>query len=165
MDYDINDSLFDIKLMLLLVIVVSIVSAVFSIAVSVETRDLIKQQNLARTIYVQCPDHISKPKPKTLSTTKPKAFTSMTASTYSDYFEGRRTASGATYRGNLLTAASNRHKLGSVVSVSRGGNTVRLVINDRLHKLYSHRIDLSKKAWNVLSKNAKPGLMKVKVTK
>lgn len=75
------------------------------------------------------------------------------------------TASGQRFDQNKLTAASNRHKLGTKVRVTNveNGKAVDVVVNDRLHKKFSHRIDLSKAAFKELAPLSQ-GILKVRVT-
>ncbi len=71
-----------------------------------------------------------------------------TASFYHDKFEGRRTASGAIFRQDSLTAAHKSLPLGTRVLVTNRENTlaVEVVINDRMSHRAPHIIDLSKNA-------------------
>lgn len=71
-----------------------------------------------------------------------------TASFYHDKFEGRRTASGAVFRQDSLTAAHKSLPLGTRVLVTNRENTlaVEVVINDRMSHRAPHIIDLSKNA-------------------
>jgi rare lipoprotein A len=69
------------------------------------------------------------------------------ASFYSTAFHGRRTASGEAYQHHVISAASNRFPLGTVVAVRRvpSARCVVVRINDRM----GHRkrvIDLSREA-------------------
>ncbi len=63
----------------------------------------------------------------------PRVVLTGTASYYSDFFEGRQTASGARFRQERLTAAHRTLPFGTVVEVrSRAtGKSVRVTINDR----------------------------------
>lgn len=76
-----------------------------------------------------------------------------TASFYHDKFEGRRTASGAVFRQDSLTAAHKSLPLGTRVLVTNRENTltVEVVINDRMSHRSPHIIDLSKNAARRLS--------------
>jgi rare lipoprotein A len=71
-----------------------------------------------------------------------------TASFYHDKFEGRKTASGAIFRQDSLTAAHKSLPLGTRVLVTNRENTltVEVVINDRMSQRAPHIIDLSKNA-------------------
>ena len=70
------------------------------------------------------------------------------ASYYGDKFDGRKTASGAIFRQNKLTAAHRTLPFGTVVKVKNisNGETVKVVINDRGPYVQGRTIDLSKKA-------------------
>ena len=71
-----------------------------------------------------------------------------TASYYSDFFEGRKTASGAIFSQSRLTAAHRTLPFGTRVEVrSRAtGKSVRLTINDRGPFSGGFVIDLSRAA-------------------
>jgi len=90
--------------------------------------------------------------------TRAGALFTLDASTYADKYEGRPTASGITYRHSKPIAASNRHRLGTRVSITYRGRTVYAVIEDRLAKRHSNRIDLSRSLWNALTNNAAPSI-------
>ncbi|MCO5250701.1 MAG: septal ring lytic transglycosylase RlpA family protein [Candidatus Kapabacteria bacterium] len=70
------------------------------------------------------------------------------ATFYSDYFDGRRTASGEIYRHEAFTAASKDLAFGTRVRVTnkRNGKSVEVVINDRGPYANNAIIDLSKAA-------------------
>jgi len=70
-----------------------------------------------------------------------------TASYYAQRFEGRRTASGAIFRQDSLTAAHKSLPLGTRVKVTNRENdrSIEVTINDRMAKRSPHIIDLSKK--------------------
>jgi len=70
------------------------------------------------------------------------------ASYYADKFNGRKTASGATFRQNKLTAAHRTLPFGTRVKVKNisNGKTVKVTINDRGPFVQGRTIDLSKKA-------------------
>ncbi|SHM47105.1 septal ring lytic transglycosylase RlpA family protein [Chitinophaga sp. CF418] len=70
------------------------------------------------------------------------------ASYYADKFEGRKTASGETYRGGGLTAAHRTLPFGTKVKVLNisNGKSVTVRINDRGPFSQGRVIDLSKKA-------------------
>lgn len=67
---------------------------------------------------------------------------------YADKFEGRKTASGTTYRGGKLTAAHNTLPFGTVVRVTnpRNHRSVKVTVTDRGPHSKGRIIDLSKKA-------------------
>lgn len=70
------------------------------------------------------------------------------ASYYSDYFQGRTTASGDTFNQQELTAAHKTLPFGTRVKVVRTdtGQEVEVVINDRGPFIKGRVIDLSKRA-------------------
>lgn len=70
------------------------------------------------------------------------------ASYYADKYEGRKTASGETFRQNGLTAAHRTLPFGTKVKVINisNGKTVTVRINDRGPFVQGRIIDLSKKA-------------------
>jgi len=70
------------------------------------------------------------------------------ASYYHDSLHGRRTASGAIYDRNALTAAHRTLPFGTVVRVKNLGNgrSVRVVVNDRGPFVRGRIIDLSRRA-------------------
>lgn len=90
----------------------------------------------------------------------------MTGSFYHDKYNGRKTANGSVFSQSKLTAASNIHPLGSTLKVTniKNNKSVEVKVIDRLHKKYSHRIDLSKKAFKEIA-DLKEGLVKIKVEK
>lgn len=71
-----------------------------------------------------------------------------TASYYSDFFEGRRAASGVRFRQSGMTAAHRTLPFGTVVEVrSRAtGRSVRVTINDRGPFKGGFEIDLTRAA-------------------
>ncbi|TGE22477.1 septal ring lytic transglycosylase RlpA family protein [Hymenobacter aquaticus] len=70
------------------------------------------------------------------------------ASYYADKFNGRKTASGTTYRPNKLTAAHNTLPFGTVVRVTnpRNKRSVKVTVTDRGPHAKGRVIDLSRKA-------------------
>ncbi len=70
------------------------------------------------------------------------------ASFYADKFVGRKTASGAVFKQNKLTAAHKTLPFGTKVKVKNqaNGKTVKVRINDRGPFVQGRIIDLSKKA-------------------
>ncbi|PJJ52782.1 septal ring lytic transglycosylase RlpA family protein [Hymenobacter chitinivorans] len=70
------------------------------------------------------------------------------ASYYADKFDGRKTASGTTYRPNKLTAAHNTLPFGTVVKVTnpRNHRSVKVTVTDRGPHAKGRVIDLSRKA-------------------
>ncbi|MBM3912325.1 MAG: septal ring lytic transglycosylase RlpA family protein [Sphingomonadales bacterium] len=71
-----------------------------------------------------------------------------TASVYAPRFQGRRTASGALYDRNKLSAAHKFLPMGTRVRVTNLRNlcSIELEVNDRLSKTSPHLIDLSPEA-------------------
>ena len=86
------------------------------------------------------------------------------ASYYHDKFEGRQTANGEIFTQKNLTAASNTYPLNCYVRVTnkRNGKIVILRITDRMHRLNTRLIDLSRSAAEKLSFITR-GLTRVKV--
>ena len=86
------------------------------------------------------------------------------ASFYADYFEGRRTASGAAYRQNLFTAAHRTLPFGTKVRVTcmESTQSTEVTINDRGPFVKGRIIDLSKSAFNAINDKNK-GIIFVKV--
>ena len=72
----------------------------------------------------------------------------LTASYYSNRFNGRKTADGERYNPNRLTAASKTLPLGSVVKVQNpaNGRSVKVRINDRGPYIPGRDLDLSRRA-------------------
>lgn len=70
------------------------------------------------------------------------------ASFYADKFNGRKTASGETFRNSKLTAAHKTLPFGTKVKVinKNNGKSVKVRINDRGQFVAGRIIDLSKKA-------------------
>ena len=75
------------------------------------------------------------------------------ASYYHSKFNGRKTATGDTYWDHLKTAASNVYKLGTklIVTNTRTGKSVTVVVNDRMAKHIKGRVDLSKSAFEKIA--------------
>ena len=89
-----------------------------------------------------------------------------TASIYSNYYDGKKTANGTIFYQNKLTAASNNYKLGTVVEIINKKDTTKRVvvtITDRMAKSLSNRIDLSKAAANKINLSWKQGITQVLV--
>lgn len=75
---------------------------------------------------------------------------SVTFSVYASRFGGRRAADGSRYDHHGLTAASNRHRLGTVLECRYKGRSVRVVVTDRTAPRFKHRVDLSGGAFKAL---------------
>jgi rare lipoprotein A len=86
------------------------------------------------------------------------------AAVYSDRLNGRKTASGARYDRNKLTAAHKTLPFGTRVKVmnTRNGKSVELVINDRGPREANRILDLSPAAADALGIPHK-GLAEVKL--
>ena len=82
------------------------------------------------------------------SACSPKITQKGKASFYADKFNGRKTASGETFRNSKLTAAHKTLPFGTMVKVTNqsNGKTVKVRINDRGPFVLGRIIDLSKKA-------------------
>ena len=67
---------------------------------------------------------------------------------YADKFEGRKTASGTTYRGSKRTAAHNTLPFGTVIRVTnpRNHRSVQVTVTDRGPHAKGRIVDLSRKA-------------------
>ena len=70
------------------------------------------------------------------------------ASYYADKFEGKKTASGATFQQRKLTAAHKTLPFGTKIKVTNvtTGKTVKVKVNDRGPFVAGRIIDLSKRA-------------------
>jgi rare lipoprotein A len=86
------------------------------------------------------------------------------ASYYAQKFEGKKTASGALFRHDKLTAACNKLPLGTKVRVKNlsNGKTVVVLVNDRLAPKNKRIIDLTRAAARKLDMLG-DGLVKVEL--
>jgi rare lipoprotein A len=86
------------------------------------------------------------------------------ANFYSDKFQGRKTASGAIYDKNKLTAAHKTFPYGTKVRVTNleNGKSVVVIINDRMRSANPVVIDVTRRAAQDLG-FTKAGKAKVKV--
>ncbi|MFN5334301.1 MAG: septal ring lytic transglycosylase RlpA family protein [Bacteroidota bacterium] len=86
------------------------------------------------------------------------------ASYYADKFNGRRTANGEIFSQDKLTAAHNSLPLGTYIRVTnlRNNKSVKVKINDRLHRKNKRLVDLSKAAARKIG-FLKMGITRVKV--
>jgi rare lipoprotein A len=86
------------------------------------------------------------------------------ANFYSDKFQGRKTASGAVYDKNKLTASHKTLPYGTKVRVTNleNGKNAVVVINDRMRQANPAVIDVTRRAAQDLG-FAKAGKAKVKV--
>lgn len=108
-------------------------------------------------------EKLSSDSDKFKSALKPKVYYG-TASYYADKFDGRKTATGATYNPEKLTAACNVLPLGSWIRVTNLQNNKAVIvqINDRLHPKNKRIVDMSKIAATQLGYVGR-GLTEVKV--
>jgi rare lipoprotein A len=83
-----------------------------------------------------------------LASCSPKISEKGKASFYADFFQGRQTSNGETFRQRKLTAAHRSLPFGTRVKVRnlKNGKTVKVRINDRGPFVEGRIIDLSKKA-------------------
>jgi rare lipoprotein A len=110
---------------------------------------------------------IKKTEIKTSETKKENATITGIASFYSDYFEGRKTANGETFRQSGTTCASNNIALGTWIKVTNLSNnkTIVVKVNDRMAPSMAKKgrvVDMTRHGANVLGFVSK-GLTKVKV--
>lgn len=86
------------------------------------------------------------------------------ASYYADKFNGRKTATGASYSHAGMTAACNVLPLGTRIKVTnlRNHKSIILTVNDRLHPKNNRLVDLTKSAAAKLG-YVSHGLARVKV--
>lgn len=84
---------------------------------------------------------------------------------YHNKFNGRKTASGAIFSNNKLTAAHKTLKFGTKVKVTNSENNKSVIveINDRGPFTKGLEIDLSKKAFDIISHDEKAGKLNVKL--
>lgn len=105
---------------------------------------------------------VTKKNSKSSSTTKLKTGSykkNVKASYYHDKFNGRKTASGATFDNKKQTAAHKKLPFGTEVKVTNkaNGKWVRVIINDRGPFSKGREIDLSKKAFMDITDDTKKG--------
>lgn len=111
---------------------------------------------------LQIPVQLSKQE-TTQAIKKPKILYG-TASFYADKFTGRKTATGAIYSHNKMTAACNVLPLGTWIRVTnlRNERSVIAFVNDRLHPKNKRIVDMSKMGAERLGYVSR-GLTQVKV--
>ncbi len=87
------------------------------------------------------------------------------ASYYANKFNGKKTASGARFDNNKLTAAHRKFAFGTKLRVTnlRNGKHVLVTVNDRGPFVRGREIDLSRKAFMYLAVNKGGGEMMVKI--
>lgn len=83
-----------------------------------------------------------------LASCSPKISEQGKASFYADFFQGRQTANGETFRQRKMTAAHRTLPFGTKVRVKnlKNGKTIKVKINDRGPFVDGRIIDLTKKA-------------------
>lgn len=84
---------------------------------------------------------------------------------YHDKFNGRKTASGALFSNRKLTAAHKELDFGTKVKVTNVHNNKSVIVevNDRGPFTRGLEIDLSKKAFDEISHDAKAGKLEVRL--
>lgn len=84
---------------------------------------------------------------------------------YSDKFNGRKTANGATFSNNKLTAAHRTLSFGTKLKVTNIANNQSVIVevNDRGPQKTSRELDLSKRAFMEITDNKNHGTLKVKI--
>ncbi len=87
------------------------------------------------------------------------------ASYYADKFNNRKTASGAKFSNDKLTAAHKSLPFGTKLKVTNlvNSKSVIVVVNDRGPYVKGREIDLSKKAFMTIANNKNSGVMDVKI--
>lgn len=89
------------------------------------------------------------------------------ASYYHQKFHGRKTASGAKYDSEKLTAAHRKFPFGTKLKVTNetNGKSVIVTVNDRGPFVKGREIDLSRRAFREIAVSVKSGTMKVTIEK
>jgi rare lipoprotein A len=87
------------------------------------------------------------------------------ASYYADMFHNRKTASGAKFDNNKLTAAHKKLPFGTKLKITNPSNdkSVVVTVNDRGPFVKGREIDLSKKAFMMIASNKGSGVQKVTI--
>lgn len=87
------------------------------------------------------------------------------ASYYADMFHNRKTASGAKFDNNKLTAAHKKLPFGTKLKITNPNNkkSVVVTVNDRGPYVKGREIDLSKKAFMMIASNKSSGIQKVTI--
>jgi len=98
-----------------------------------------------------------------VNNTAASGYQSTTVSYYADKFEGKKTASGETYRHSKMTAAHKSLPFGTKVEIinSENSKTVIVTINDRGPLKDSREFDLSQGAFKKIG-NLSSGILKVR---
>ncbi|TDX84827.1 septal ring lytic transglycosylase RlpA family protein [Epilithonimonas xixisoli] len=97
------------------------------------------------------------------STNDNSKFKSTTASYYANKFDGKKTASGETYRHSKMTAANKSLAFGTRVEIVNVENekSVIVIVNDRGPLKPSREFDLSQGAFKKIG-NLSQGIIKIK---
>lgn len=84
---------------------------------------------------------------------------------YADSFEGKRTASGSTFRQKEKTAAHRTLAFGTKLKVvnTKNGKTVVVTITDRGPAKKSRELDLSKSAFLEIAESTSIGILKADI--
>jgi rare lipoprotein A len=87
------------------------------------------------------------------------------ASYYAKKFDGKKTASGARFYNNKLTAAHRKLPFGTKLRITneRNGKSLIVIVNDRGPFVKGREIDLSRRAFMELAVNKSGGEMMVKI--
>lgn len=126
--------------------------------------DTVKKATTAKIVEVisanELIDSIVTKKPK-LKLHKENAI----ASYYAEMFHNRRTASGAKFDNNKLTAAHKKFPFGTKLKITNPANdkSVVVTVNDRGPYVKGREIDLSKKAFMMIASNKGSGIQKVTI--
>ena len=87
------------------------------------------------------------------------------ASYYANKFNGKKTASGARFNNNKLTAAHRKFPFGTKLRITneRNGKSVIVTVNDRGPFVRGREIDLSRKAFMDVTSNKRGGEVMVRI--
>jgi len=88
-----------------------------------------------------------------------------TMSTYSDHFEGKPMANGKIYQHSLKIVATYAYPLGTRLRLTLKDRSIEVLVSDRPHRKYGHRLDASRSVWSYLTNKAPLGLRKVHAEK
>ncbi|MDX2187747.1 MAG: septal ring lytic transglycosylase RlpA family protein [Opitutaceae bacterium] len=81
---------------------------------------------------------------------------------YGEEYRGKAMANGQPYVPEHMTCAANRFALGTRLKITYKGRVIWVVVTDRTHKRFSHRIDLSSEAFRRLAR-LEEGIIRVRV--
>ncbi len=156
------------RISILAVTLFIITSALISSLVLAQSKpsksDTLKKGNATKIVEVvsanEIIDSIVTKKPK-LKLHKENAI----ASYYADKFHNRRTASGAKFDNNKLTAAHKKFPFGTKLKITNTTNdkSVVVTVNDRGPYVKGREIDLSKKAFMMIATHKGSGTQKVTI--